>query len=497
MLNIECADGNQLPYEGYVELDLQLMNKSETTNRDCTLSNCIFLVVPDSRYNSVVPVLIGTNILASYIDTLENSYGDNYLQTAQLYTPVYMALRCLTLRERKLRKQNNRIAIIKSAETERILIEPNSEVMIRGYLDKQLPYHPVCCLIQPTTGTVIPDDIDITPTVVPYTYGQTKMTDVHLTNISTRTVAVSPNAILCELHPVTIENIERFEEEKQPDVNSLFTEEGVTICTEDLTPEQIDKGKQLIGKYRDIMSKDDTDIGTTTVVKHRIKLVDETPFKQKHRRIPPAMYEEVRNHVHQLLASGVIRQSHSPWASNIVLCRKKDGKLRMCIDYRRLNERTIKDAHALPRIEEILEALAGNKYFTVVDMKSGYFNVELEEDHKERTAFTLGPLGFYEYNKMPFGLANSPATYQRLMETILMDLNLKICFVYLDDVIIFSDTFQEHLDRIDKVFKRFREAGLKLAPKKCSFFMRRVKYVGHIVSEHGIEPDPDKIEKVR
>ena len=129
------------------------------------------------------------------------------------------------------------------------------------------------------------------------------------------------------------------------------------------------------------MSKDDWHIGHTTVVKHRVELTDTTQFKQKHRRIPPAMYEEVRDHIHQLLASGIIKQSYLPWASNVVLCRKKDGKLRICVDYRMLNERTIKDAHALPRIEEILEGLAGNKFFSVIDMKSGYYQCDIEEQH--------------------------------------------------------------------------------------------------------------------
>ena len=116
------------------------------------------------------------------------------------------------------------------------------------------------------------------------------------------------------------------------------------------------------------------------------------PFKQKYRRIPPVMYDEVRNHIHQLLASKVIKESFSPWASNVVLCRKKDHSLRFCVDYRELNSKTIKDAHALPRIDEILESLAGNKYFSVMDMKAGYHNVEIAEDHNERIAFTLGPL---------------------------------------------------------------------------------------------------------
>jgi hypothetical protein len=155
------------------------------------------------------------------------------------------------------------------------------------------------------------------------------------------------------------------------------------------------------------------------------------------------MYDGIRGHLQGLLPSGAIRKSYSPWASNVVLARKKDGSLRTCIDYRQLNQRTI-NSYALPRIEEILDSLFGAKYFTVLDMKSGYHQVELDEIHKKRTAFTMGPLGFYGYNRIPFGLANAPATYQRLMEECLGDLHLKICYIYLDDLIIFSSTYEEH-----------------------------------------------------
>lgn len=128
-------------------------------------------------------------------------------------------------------------------------------------------------------------------------------------------------------------------------------------------------------------------------------------------------------------------------------------------------------------------------------MKSGYHQVEVEESHKQRTVFTVGPLGFYEFHRLPFGLVNSPATYQRLMEEVLGDLHLDICFIYLDDLIIFSKTYEEHLDRIQRVLQRLRESGLKLSTKKCTFFQEKVKYIGHIVSKDGIEPDPAKIEK--
>lgn len=148
-------------------------------------------------------------------------------------------------------------------------------------------------------------------------------------------------------------------------------------------------------------------------------------------------------------------------------------------------------------MEEIFDSLHGAQFFSTVDMKSGYHQIKVEETHKERTAFTVGSLGFFEYNKMPFGLTNSPATYQRVMQDILGDLNMKICLIYLDDLIIFSETFEQHLERLDLILTRLHEAHLKLVPEKCSFFKPKVKFLGHVVSADGVETDPSKIEKVQ
>ena len=239
------------------------------------------------------------------------------------------------------------------------------------------------------------------------------------------------------------------------------------------------------------------DIGICNKIKHRIDLINGIPFKQRHRRIPPSMIMEVRQHIEQLLATGIIRPSKSSYTSNIVLVRKKNGKLRLCVDYRQLNSITVKDSFALPRMEEIFDSLHGAKYFSTIDMKSGYHQIELEESHKERTAFTVGSIGFYEYNRMPFGLTNSPATYQRIMQNILGELNMTICLIYLDDLIIFSDSFEQHIERLDIILNRLQEANLKLAPEKCFFFRPRVQFLGHVVSANGVETDPSKIEKVQ
>ena len=183
----------------------------------------------------------------------------------------------------------------------------------------------------------------------------------------------------------------------------------VDISNDNITSDQLQLGKDFITSYQDIFSKDDYDIGHTNIVQHKILLEDDRPFKQRYRHIPPSMYEDVKSHLYQMLRAGIIRKSHSPYASNVVLVKKKNGTLRICVDYRELNLKTKKDAYALPRMEDMLDCMAGNKYFSTVDMKSGYHQVEILEEHKERTAFTVGPLGLFEYNRMPFGLACAPA----------------------------------------------------------------------------------------
>ena len=157
--------------------------------------------------------------------------------------------------------------------------------------------------------------------------------------------------------------------------------------------------------------------------------------------------EEVREHLKEMLEIGVIRESTSPFSSNVVIVRKKDGTIRFCIDYRKLNQRTEKDAYPIPRIDDTLHSLAGSKYFSTLDLRSGYWLVELRETDKAKTSFQVGSLGFYECNRMPFGFCNAPATFEGLMERCMGDLNLRDCLIYLDDIIVFSSGLGAALSR--------------------------------------------------
>ena len=225
-------------------------------------------------------------------------------------------------------------------------------------------------------------------------------------------------------------------------------------------------------------------MGHTNATEHKIVLKDPDtpPFKERFCRIPPPQLDEVREHLKLMLDAGVIQPSNSPWCNAVVLVRKKDGSLRFCIDFRKLNSLTVKDSHPLPRICETLESLAGAAHFSTFNMNSGFWQVPMAEESKQYTAFTLVSMGLYECESMPFGLCNAPPTFQRLMQNCLGELNLTYCLIYLDDVIVFSDTPDEHLWRMRVVFDHLREHGLKLKLSKCEVFKSEINYLAHHVS---------------
>ena len=200
------------------------------------------------------------------------------------------------------------------------------------------------------------------------------------------------------------------------------------------TGEQQQSARDLLVDSADVFSHSDLDLCKCNIIKHAIKITDPQPFKERYRRIPPHLYEEVKKHLQEIVEVGAIRRSFSPWASAVVLVRKKDGGLRFCIDLCKLNNRTIKDGYSLPRIEDTLDCLHGAVWLSTLDLKSGYWQVELEEEAKPLTTSTMGPLGFWECEHMPFGLTNAPATFQRLMESCLGELHLNWCIIYLDDI---------------------------------------------------------------
>ena len=270
----------------------------------------------------------------------------------------------------------------------------------------------------------------------------------------------------------------------------------VQIHETNLSPSQAQSLKSLLQKYSTVFSKDSEDRGRTGIIKHHIRTGDAAPIKQRAYRVTPEQRAEIQTQVENLLKADVIEESYSPWAAPVVLVRKKNGTWRFCLDYRKLNMVTIKDSHPLPRVDDALDALSGSAWFSTVDLQHGYWQVELEEADREKTAFTTGS-GLYHFKVMPMGLTNAPATCQRLMEMVLRGLPWKTCLVYLDDVLIYSRSFDEHLQHLEEILSRFQTNGLKLNPSKCCFARDQVQFLGHVVSKNGIQPDPQNVKSVQ
>ncbi|UYV77687.1 K02A2.6-like [Cordylochernes scorpioides] len=250
-----------------------------------------------------------------------------------------------------------------------------------------------------------------------------------------------------------------------------------------------------LDEFIDIFDFGSTPIKPTSTVKHKINTGDQSPIKQRPYRVAPSERRLIQDEVNKMIENHIVKPSESPWSSPVILVRKKDGTWRFCVDYRRLNKITKKDVYPLPRIDDALDSLAGSSYFSTMDLRSGYWQIEVDEKDREKTAF-ITPDGLYEFQVMPFGLCNAPATFERMIDSVLGSLKWNMCLCYLDDIVVYAPTFEEHLRRLQLVLSCIQKAGLSLNHKKCLFGSRRIKILGHLVDANGIHPDPDKVEAV-
>lgn len=267
------------------------------------------------------------------------------------------------------------------------------------------------------------------------------------------------------------------------------------VIGSDLTPKQSEALLALLAKHKACFDSCTTTLSQTSAAVHRIETDGSRVIRRRPYRVSQSEREIIEKEVNEMLSRNIIRPSSSSWASPVVLVKKKDGSVRFCIDYRALNKITRKDVYPMPRIDDALDTLQGANYFSSLDLRSGYWQIPMNEADKEKTAFAT-PDGLYEFNVMPFGLCNAPATFERMIDTVLRGLKWKTCLCYLDDIVVFSSTFAQHLQRLDEVLQCLSKAGLQINTKKCTFASKSIKVLGHVVSKDGIQPDPEKIAAV-
>ena len=522
---LEAAGGNTVEYYGYVAAEIRIPEVKGFREP------CLLLVTKDTKYGEVCPIIIGTLHIDLILSSATKVELDKLSRSWKRGGLGSMVVNKMAQKSGELDKIKGEVKLLKE-----VSLAPGETKKVRGYGNHPLNSKRVNVLLEPLETP----EGKYAVRVYTWTRGNSRRVDLLLRNVSSRTVELAKGTRVARLSPANkippmlapkrevieitkekectleCENLIAFsgqtlEQTKDPPkaadsdqssltdeqrVEKLFAKLDLTGC-ESWTEDQKSEAKKLITEFHHLFALEDKELGRTSLIKHKIRLDNNIPFKERHRRIPPHQYEEVRKHLQEMLEMGAIQRSHSPWASPVVLVRKKTGELRFCIDLRKLNNRTIKDAHALPRIEDSLDSLNGAQIFTSLDLKSGYWQVELDEESIPLTAFTVGPLGFYECCRMPFGLCNAPATFQRLMETCLGDMHLQWCIIYLDDIIVFSKTPEEHIERLRGVFQKLADAGLKLKPSKCEFFKAEINYLGHVVSKDGIRTDEKKIQVIK
>lgn len=262
-----------------------------------------------------------------------------------------------------------------------------------------------------------------------------------------------------------------------------------------LTPDQKMEVKELLREECETFTCDDDDIGCAVDLQLELELMDKEPVHSSYMAVPRPLYQEVKDYIANLLQKHWIRRSTSPYSSPIVCVRKKDGSLRLCVDFRKLNAKTVQNQHPIPRVQDALDSLGGSCWFSLLDQSKAYHQGFVKEECRKYTSFVT-PWGQYEWNRIPFGLTGAPGIFQAFMNEALEGLRDKCCLPYLDDILVYSNSFESHLSDLKRVLHRMKEKGLKLKPSKCHIFQKQIRYLGHLVTTHGHTVDPSDQEAV-
>ncbi|XP_073710120.1 retrovirus-related Pol polyprotein from transposon 412 [Misgurnus anguillicaudatus] len=490
-LQLKAANGLDIPYIGYVELDVELCGR--------LISDCGVLVVKDPPGGSCTPVpgVLGMNVLSRCYQEFFGQHGPSFFKLPSVVqAPSFVIQAFQHCHNVSTQSRVDRSGLARVRGRNRWRIPCSTLRFVTATCAEQFSCGPV--LFEPSESG-LPAGLLISPSLVQVSRGTAF---VPIVNVGTTDVWLYPRTPLGTLTGVHVVSLPAGVSDVSPVVATVSSQ--AVSCREEqigsidlpgLSVEEQDQVRALLRRYQSVFSSHEGDLGCTDLLSHDIPLLDDAPVRQRYRRIPPSEYEVVKAHINTLLEAQVIRESSSPYASPIVLARKKDGSLRMCVDYRQLNAKTRKDAFPLPRIEESLDALTGARWFSTMDLASGYNQVPVSEVDKPKTAFCT-PFGLFEWNRMPFGLCNAPGTFQRLMQRLFGDQQCQSLLLYLDDIVVFSSSVPQHLPRVEVVLSRLKHEGLKAKLEKCSFFQSEVVYLGHVISAEGVATDPRKIEAV-
>ena len=359
----------------------------------------------------------------------------------------------------------------------RLREQPYEEAVIPGLLDSYRHYNPDHTLLLEPRKTELMQPLVAARVVVNFT---SAVVPILVSNISAERV--------------TIPKVSTTDAGSAPSPDPVA--EAMKNADKSRVPEQRVLLERLLRKHASAFAAGPTDLGRTSLMYHRIDIGDSGPVRPPMRRVPHEHILVLKAEVNKLQRAAAVVPSTSPFASQTILVKKKDGSMGLCIGYGKLNAVTKKDAHPLPRIEDIFDTLTGSKYFCTVDLAMGYHQVEVHPEDREKTAYSTH-FGLFQYNVITFGLATAPATFMRLMTIVFSGMLYMTCLAYLDDIIVFGRNYIEMLGRLDTALERLKQANLKLKPSKCAFGKTSVNFLCHVISDKEISTDPEKLRRIQ
>ncbi|KAJ7986493.1 hypothetical protein DPEC_G00340450 [Dallia pectoralis] len=476
------------PYRGYVVVDIEYPAKVAGADQTVTV---LALICPQPRTADQTPIIVGTN--ASHIRRLVQQCKDNGIDITQTLgiQACYSDNKLTAPGTATSLEEKGDIGCVLWQGPGPLTLPPGGDCTAVCKVEYKLQVDKEILMVDSSPVAPLPAGVLVQPTVVPSEEVNVNHFRILVQNESLTETIIPVGTVIG--HMYLTDAVTPLSPSKTADTE--FDANLINFEDSPVSEEWKERLRQKLSTRSQVFSLQEWDVGLAKGVEHTIRMSDPRPFRERSRRLAPADLEDVRQHLQELLRAGIIKESRSPYASPIVIVRKKNGAVRMCIDYRLLNSRTIPDQYTTPCIDDVLDSMTGSKWFSVLDLRSGYYQIAMAEEDKEKTAF-ICPLGFFQFERMPQGITGAPATFQRLMEKAVGDMNLLEVLVYLDDLIVFGRTLEEHEERLLKVLDRLAEVGLKISFDKCQFCLPKVKYLGHIVSANGVSPDPAKIEAV-